>query len=168
IPIMVALISEKSRLIRPGVMMMSLMPCTAWRSRSSATLKDWKKLVPLGTSFSKRSLGMAITLSTVPATPPRPSPALPIPPCPPHHDDPCDARAGSCFFLDFVLQIVHIHIAVDNAHGHLLTSTFSRSRLHFPFAARRVASTLRNTSRDPRRYTRPGRSFRAASPECLR
>src|ERR1035437_9814256 len=64
-PIMVALMSEKSRLIRPGVMMMSLMPCTAWRSRSSATLKDSKKLVPLGTSFSRRSLGMAMTVSTV-------------------------------------------------------------------------------------------------------
>src|ERR1035441_10505235 len=64
-PTMVALMSEKSRLIRPGVMMMSLMPCTAWRSRSSATLKDSKKLVPLGTSLRRRSLGMAMTVSTV-------------------------------------------------------------------------------------------------------
>ena len=74
-PTMVALTSEKSRLIRPGVTMMSLMPCTAWRSRSSATLKDSKKLVPRGTRFSRRSLGIAITVSTVPARRPRPSSA---------------------------------------------------------------------------------------------
>src|ERR1022692_32546 len=74
-PIMVALMSEKSRLMRPGVMMMSLMPWTAWRSRSSATLKASKKLVPRGTSASRRSLGMAITVSTVPASRPRPSSA---------------------------------------------------------------------------------------------
>src|SRR5215472_10316431 len=72
---MVALMSEKSRLISPGVTMMSLIPCTAWRSRSSAILKDSKKLVPRGTRLSRRSLGIAITVSTVDASRPRPSSA---------------------------------------------------------------------------------------------
>src|ERR1035441_98070 len=76
LPILVALMSGKSRGRRPGVMRMSLMPGTAWRSRSSATLKLSKKLVPFGTSFSRRSLGMAMTVSTVPARRARPSSAM--------------------------------------------------------------------------------------------
>ena len=64
---MVAFTSAKSRLIMPGVTMMSLMPWTAWRSRSSAALKDSKKLVPRGTRLSSRSLGIAMTVSTVEA-----------------------------------------------------------------------------------------------------
>ncbi len=48
--------------------MMSLMPCTACRSMSSASLNASKKLVPRGTSASSRSLGMAITVSTVHAS----------------------------------------------------------------------------------------------------
>ena len=72
---MVALISAKSRLMAPVVLMMSLMPCTAWRSRSSATLNASKKLVPRGTSESRRSLGMAMTVSTVEASLRRPSSA---------------------------------------------------------------------------------------------
>ena len=74
-PVMVALMSEKSRLISPGVMMMSLMPCTACRSRSSAVRNASKKLVPRGTSASSRSLGMAITVSTMDASLPSPSSA---------------------------------------------------------------------------------------------
>ncbi len=48
-PLMMARISEKSRLISPGVVMMSLIPCTAWRRTSSAAWNASKKLVPLGT-----------------------------------------------------------------------------------------------------------------------
>src|ERR1039457_5614315 len=269
---MVALMSEKSRLIRPGVMMMSLIPCTAWRSKSSATLKDSKKLVPLGTSLSRRSLGMAMTVSTVPARRGRPPSALGLRRGPPKpkgpgaagrggagagaaaetggdedhvgtlqelddligvferglaadlgvgtgaealgdfgaelqlvghlaggerldvgvhgveldafqtfrhhaghgiaaaatHTDHFDPGAGARFLFHLVLQIVHIHIAIDDAHGRLLTSTFCRSRLHFPAASRHVPSTSRSTWRDPRRYTTRGRSNRAANPECLR
>src|SRR5450759_1015678 len=50
-PSMVARMSEKSRLIMPGVVMMSLMPCTACIRMSSARRNASKKLVPRGTSF---------------------------------------------------------------------------------------------------------------------
>src|ERR1017187_6637383 len=73
---MTALMSEKSRLIVPVVLIMSLMPCTACRSMSSATLKASKKLAPRGTSASSRSLGMVMTASTHDASPRRPSSAI--------------------------------------------------------------------------------------------
>src|SRR5208282_4911597 len=44
--------------------MMSLMPCTAWRSTSSAMRKASKKLVPFSMVLIRRSLGMTITVST--------------------------------------------------------------------------------------------------------
>ncbi len=51
--------------------MMSLMPCTACIRISSARRNASKKLVPRGTSSSRRSFGMAMTVSTVPASSPR-------------------------------------------------------------------------------------------------
>src|ERR1035438_1070331 len=86
------------------------------------------------------------------------------------HTDYFDPSAGARFLFHLVLQIVHIHIhvAIDDAHGRLLTSTFCRSRLHFPVASRHVPSISRSTWRDPRRYTTRGRSIRPANPECLR
>ena len=54
------------------------------------------------------------------------------------HADHLDARAGARLFFHLVFQIVHVHIAVDDAHAALLTSTSSRSRWHFPSATRHV------------------------------
>ena len=63
-PEIAALISEKSRLIRPGVRISSLMPCTAWRNTSSAILNACAILVPLGAMVSKRSFGIVVRIST--------------------------------------------------------------------------------------------------------
>ena len=56
-PSMMVRMSEKSRLIRPGVVMMSLMPCTAWRRTSSAMRKASKKLVPFGNQAEQLIVG---------------------------------------------------------------------------------------------------------------
>ena len=66
-PLMMALMSEKSRLIRPGVVIMSEIPCTPCRSTSSAIRNASKKLVPRGTSSSSRLFGIEITVSTAAA-----------------------------------------------------------------------------------------------------
>ena len=71
-PDMMALMSEKSRLMMPGVSMISEMPWTACRNTSSAILKASRKLVPFGASFIRRSLGIEITVSTVAASSARP------------------------------------------------------------------------------------------------
>jgi len=42
-PAIVVFTSAKSRLMMPGMVMMSEMPCTPWRSTSSAMRKDSKK-----------------------------------------------------------------------------------------------------------------------------
>ena len=63
-PFITARTSAKSRLIWPGTVMMSLMPCTAWRSTSSATRKASDTGVLRATVWSSRSLGIAITEST--------------------------------------------------------------------------------------------------------
>ena len=77
-PFMTARTSAKSRLIWPGTVMMSLMPCTAWRSTSSATRKASETGVLRATVCSRRSLGMAITESTHSLSCARPSRAWPM------------------------------------------------------------------------------------------
>src|ERR1700752_2129666 len=61
---MIAFTSAKSRLMMPGTVMMSEIPCTAWRKMSSAMRKASKKLVPGSTVSINRSLGMTMTVST--------------------------------------------------------------------------------------------------------
>src|SRR5882757_9262534 len=63
---MIAFTSAKSRLMMPGTVMMSEMPCTAWRKMSSAMRNASKKLVPRSTVSIRRSLGITITVSTAP------------------------------------------------------------------------------------------------------
>ena len=63
---MIVFTSAKSRLMMPGIVMMSLMPCTAWRRISSAMRNASKKLVPCSTHSISRSLGITITVSTQP------------------------------------------------------------------------------------------------------
>ena len=75
IPFITARTSAKSRLIWPGTVMMSEMPCTAWRSTSSATRKASVTGVLRATEVSRRSLGIAITESTHSRSWPSPSSA---------------------------------------------------------------------------------------------
>ena len=65
IPTIVERISAKSRLMSPGVTMISVMPCTVCRSTSSATLNASVMHVPRGTSESRRSLGTEMMVSTL-------------------------------------------------------------------------------------------------------
>ena len=65
-PFMIALTSAKSTLTSPGTVIRSLMPCTAWRSTSSAMRKASASGVPRSTNDSSRSLGMVIRVSTAP------------------------------------------------------------------------------------------------------
>jgi cell division protein FtsZ len=60
---MMVFTSAKSRLMMPGIVMMSEMPCTAWRRMSSATRNDSKKPASLATA-SSFSLGMTMVVST--------------------------------------------------------------------------------------------------------
>ncbi len=62
---MIVRTSAKSRLMRPGTVMRSVMPCTPWRSTSSATLKASMTDVRRSTTCSSRSLGMTISVSTL-------------------------------------------------------------------------------------------------------
>ena len=62
-PAMMAFTSAKSRLMMPGMVMMSEMPCTAWRRMSSATRKDSKNPASWATA-SSFSLGMTMVVST--------------------------------------------------------------------------------------------------------
>src|SRR6266852_3360806 len=55
---MMAFTSAKSRLMMPGTVMMSEMPCTAWRRMSSAMRNASKKLVPRSTVSIKRLFGL--------------------------------------------------------------------------------------------------------------
>ena len=61
---MIALTSAKSRLISPGTMIRSEMPCIACRSTSSAVAKASVSGVLRAMVASRRSLGMVMTLST--------------------------------------------------------------------------------------------------------
>ena len=62
-PAMMVFTSAKSRLMMPGMVMMSEMPCTAWRRMSSATRNDSKKPASLATA-SNFSFGMTTVVST--------------------------------------------------------------------------------------------------------
>ncbi len=56
--------SAKSRLIMPGTVIRSEIPCTAWRSTSSQTLNACMSGVFRSSAWSSRSLGMVMTVST--------------------------------------------------------------------------------------------------------
>ncbi len=62
-PAIVVFTSAKSRLITPDTVMISVMPCTPWRSTSSAMRKLSKKPASLATA-SSFSFGITITVST--------------------------------------------------------------------------------------------------------
>ena len=62
-PAMMAFTSAKSRLMMPGMVMMSEMPCTPWRKMSSATRKLSKNPASCATA-SSFSLGITMTVST--------------------------------------------------------------------------------------------------------
>src|SRR3990172_923227 len=70
-PCMIVFTSAKSRLMIPGMTMMWLMLCTAWGSTSSASRKASKKPAFLSIE-SRRSLGMAMTVSTLSVSSARP------------------------------------------------------------------------------------------------
>ena len=61
---MIVRTSAKSRLIRPGTVMRSVMPCTPWRRTSSAIRKASMIEVRRSTTSIRRSLGMMMTEST--------------------------------------------------------------------------------------------------------
>src|SRR5690606_2070017 len=56
--------SAKSRLMRPGTVIRSEMPCTPWRSTSSASLNASRMDVRFSAPCSSRSLGMTMSVST--------------------------------------------------------------------------------------------------------
>ena len=56
--------SAKSVLMRPGVVMRSVMPCTPWSSTSSAILNAVSIDVFSSATSSRRSLGMTMSVST--------------------------------------------------------------------------------------------------------
>ena len=70
---MTARTSAKSRLIRPGSVIRSQIPCTPWRSTSSATLNASTSGVCLSSTSSRRSLGITITVSDAARSAPTPS-----------------------------------------------------------------------------------------------
>mmetsp|Transcript_4682 Transcript_4682/g.11542 ORF Transcript_4682/g.11542 Transcript_4682/m.11542 type:complete len:245 (+) Transcript_4682:425-1159(+) len=72
---MMAFTSAKSTLIRPGTVMMSEIPCTPWRSTSSARPNASCRAVPSDATSSRRSLGMTMTESTLWRSASMPSPA---------------------------------------------------------------------------------------------
>ncbi len=61
---MIVRTSAKSRLMRPGTVMRSVMPCTPWRRTSSAMRNASTIDVCGSTTSSRRSFGMTITEST--------------------------------------------------------------------------------------------------------
>ena len=61
---MIVRTSAKSRLIRPGTVIRSVMPCTPWRSTLSASRKASRMLVRRSTIESRRSFGITISVST--------------------------------------------------------------------------------------------------------
>ncbi len=60
---MIVRTSAKSRLIRPGIVIRSQMPCTPWRSTSSATLNASSIDVERSSTSSSRSFGITIVVS---------------------------------------------------------------------------------------------------------
>ena len=65
-PFITDLTSAKSRLIRPGVVIRSVMPCTPARKTSSAVAKASTTETDLFTSSSNRWFGTTISVSTSP------------------------------------------------------------------------------------------------------
>ena len=63
-PCMTDLTSAKSRLIRPGVVMRSVMPCTPARSTWSAVANASSMLMPRSLISSRRSFGTTMSVST--------------------------------------------------------------------------------------------------------
>ena len=61
---MIVRTSAKSRLISPGSVIRSEMPCTPWRSTSSATRKASTIEVVLSSTDSRREFGITISVST--------------------------------------------------------------------------------------------------------
>ena len=61
--------SAKSRLIRPGIVIRSVMPWTPWRRMSSASRKASRMVVRRSTIWSSFSLGTTISVSTSLAQP---------------------------------------------------------------------------------------------------
>jgi hypothetical protein len=57
--------SAKSRLMRPGTVIRSLMPCTPWRSTSSTTRNASTMEVSFDTTSLRRSLGIVMSVSTL-------------------------------------------------------------------------------------------------------
>ena len=73
--LMIVRTSAKSRLIRPGSVTRSEMPCTPWRSTSSATRNASTIDVPFSSTDSRRLLGITISVSTCLASSATPSSA---------------------------------------------------------------------------------------------
>ena len=61
---MIAFTSAKSRLIRPGTVISSLMPWMPWRKMSSASPNDSPRDMRLSVNSSRRSFGMTMSVST--------------------------------------------------------------------------------------------------------
>ena len=61
---MIARTSAKSRLMSPGMVMMSLMPWTPWRRTSSTTRNASRMLVFFWTTSLSRSFGIVMSVST--------------------------------------------------------------------------------------------------------
>ncbi len=64
IPCIIDLTSAKSRLIKPGTVIKSLIPWTACLKTSSATLNESASETPRSTVWSRRSFGIVMTVST--------------------------------------------------------------------------------------------------------
>ncbi len=62
--VMMVRTSAKSRLMSPGTVIRSEIPCTPWRNTSSAMRNASKMEVRLSTTCRRRSLGMTIRVST--------------------------------------------------------------------------------------------------------
>ena len=61
---MIVRTSAKSRLMSPGTVIRSAIPCTPWRSTSSATRNASTTVAALSTTASSRSFGIVITVFT--------------------------------------------------------------------------------------------------------
>ena len=61
---MIVRTSAKSRLMSPGTVMRSVMPCVPWRSTSSAMRKASRIDVFFSATWSRRSFGMTMSVST--------------------------------------------------------------------------------------------------------
>ena len=60
---MIVRTSAKSRLISPGIVIRSQMPCTPWRSTSSASRNASSIEVERSSTSSSRSFGITMTVS---------------------------------------------------------------------------------------------------------